>query len=179
MILNKQSLRITCRKVRAKIVNKQEQSQKIIKELAKLPIFSQASSILGYYPLENEVDILPFLKKLKKTKLEVYLPFFDNLDIGSFDNSLRFVDKFNSYEPLVPVKDIALDVIIIPALAYDRRGYRLGQGMGWYDRFLITHPEAFKVGVCFQEQLHNKIPNNEKDQRVDMIISSEEVIICE
>lgn len=178
MIFDKQSLRITCRQVRAKIVNKEAQSQAIISKLLSFPVVIKASSILAYYPLESEIDILPLLSKLQKDHKKIYIPFFKQLKIGLFNNSLNYVDKLKAYEPSRSVLKPPLDVIIIPALAFDRSGYRLGQGFGWYDRFLINYTNVLKIGICFQEQLLAKIPSSEHDQKVDVIITSQEVINC-
>jgi len=178
MIPDKQSLRITCRKVRAKIVNKEEQSQSIVSKLLSMPAIKTAGSILVYYPLEHEVDILPLIKELEKTTKKIYLPFFRQLKVGLFSYSLNYVDKLHSYEPSQAVTNPPLDVMIIPALAYDKKGYRLGQGRGWYDRFLKSYPDSLKMGVCFEQQLLKVLPYTDHDQRVDLIITSQEVINC-
>lgn len=178
MILDKRSLRITCRKVRAQIVNKEEQSRSIISKLASIPALTSAGSILVYYPLKQEVDILPLIEDLKRSNKKIYLPFFKALKIGLLNYQLSYVDKFNSYEPSQSVFDPPLDVIIIPALAFDKAGFRLGHGGGWYDRFLKMYPDAIKIGVCFQEQILKEIPNNAHDQRVNMIVTPQQVINC-
>lgn len=178
MIPDKQSLRITCRKVRAKIVNKEEQSQSIVSKLLSTPAIKTAGSILVYYPLEHEVDILPLIKELEKTPKKIYLPFFTELKVGLLNYPLNYVDKLHSYEPSQAVTNPSLDVIIIPALAYDKKGYRLGQGKGWYDRFLKSYPDSLKIGVCFEQQLLEEVPHNDHDQMVDLIITSHEVINC-
>jgi 5-formyltetrahydrofolate cyclo-ligase len=93
MILDKQSLRITCRKVRAQIVNKEDQSQAIISKLLSFPAVIKAGSLLAYYPLENEIGILPLLSKLERDHKKIYIPFFKQLKIGLFNNSLNNVDN--------------------------------------------------------------------------------------
>lgn len=178
MIPDKQSLRITCRKVRAKIVNKEEQSQSIVSRLLSMPAIKTAGYILVYYPLEHEVDILPLIKELGKTTKKIYLPFFTELKVGLVNYPLNYVDKLNSYEPTQAVTNPPLDVMIIPALAYDKKGHRLGQGGGWYDRFLKSFPDSLKIGVCFEQQLLEAVPYNDHDQRVDMIVTSKQVFNC-
>ena len=63
------------------------------------------------------------------------------------------------------------DIAIIPGLAFDVENYRLGYGGGYYDNFLINHPETFKIGVGYPFQLVNKVAREEHDLSMDLIIT--------
>ena len=70
----------------------------------------------------------------------------------------------------------AIDVIIVPGLAFDRQGGRLGYGSGFYDRFIEHYekrglPHPLKLGVCFETQLLDDVPMEQHDLRVDRIIT--------
>jgi 5-formyltetrahydrofolate cyclo-ligase len=69
-----------------------------------------------------------------------------------------------------------LDVILVPALAFDRSGARLGQGGGWYDRVLAETSHVVAIGVCFDCQLVDAVPVESHDQRVSLIVTEEGVI---
>jgi 5-formyltetrahydrofolate cyclo-ligase len=80
----------------------------------------------------------------------------------------------------VPVDPSAVDVVITPGLAFDRRGHRLGYGGGYYDRYLARlHPAAARVGIAFSVQLVDELPVESVDQPVDVIVTDQEVIRCE
>jgi 5-formyltetrahydrofolate cyclo-ligase len=64
----------------------------------------------------------------------------------------------------------AIDVAIIPGMAFDEAGHRLGRGKGYYDRFLARVPNLYKIGLCFSWQLVAHIPCDEHDIRMDRII---------
>jgi len=69
---------------------------------------------------------------------------------------------------------------VIPGLAFDRDGFRLGYGGGFYDRYVRrTRPEALRVGVCFSEQVVEDVPHGDADERVDRIVTQDGVIVIE
>lgn len=65
------------------------------------------------------------------------------------------------------------DTILVPGLAFDRRGGRLGRGGGFYDRFLERWPNAFRVGVAFSSQLIESVPCEAHDVRVDAVVTED------
>ena len=66
------------------------------------------------------------------------------------------------------------DMIIVPALCFDRQGYRLGQGGGYYDRWLELHPELFSVGLCRERFLQERVPREAHDMRVRCVATEKE-----
>lgn len=64
------------------------------------------------------------------------------------------------------------DVIIVPVLAYDNLGNRLGMGQGWYDRFLASQPQALKVGLAYTESFIDRLPVESHDQALDIIYAA-------
>ena len=71
----------------------------------------------------------------------------------------------------------ALDVIVVPGLAFDPRGYRIGYGAGYYDRTLPRfRPPALAVGVAFDFQLAPDLPSTDNDVPVDLIVTDERVL---
>lgn len=70
-----------------------------------------------------------------------------------------------------------LELILVPGVAFDRRGGRLGRGKGYYDRFL-PKTNAVKVGVCFGERLLARLPLEPHDHRMDAVVTEREMILC-
>ena len=67
-------------------------------------------------------------------------------------------------------------LILVPGLAFDRTGHRLGYGGGYYDSYLKEHPEAKSVGICYSVQMSEEIPLEEHDQLVGLIMNGQETI---
>ena len=65
-----------------------------------------------------------------------------------------------------------IDLIIVPGMAFDNSGHRLGRGKGFYDRFLAQHPDVYTIGLCFDFQYFDKIPSESFDKKVDEVIIS-------
>jgi len=64
------------------------------------------------------------------------------------------------------------DVTIVPGLAFTRSGDRLGQGGGYYDRYLVQHPATYKIGLCFNEQLADTLPGDAHDIPMDEVVTA-------
>lgn len=107
-------------------------------------------------------------------ELENYvIPYFDALAPGAFGifepDAERGACRFTKLEEL--------DLIIVPGLAFDRQGNRLGYGGGYYDR-LLAEIRAPKVALAFAAQIVDAIPTEKHDHGVDFIVTEQEVISC-
>ena len=129
--------------------NKIEATNKVASAIEQLPYFKSASNILLYHSLPDELHA-------------------DNTQLGAF----------NIQEPVgsttVPLSTI--DVAIIPGIAFDKNGIRLGRGKGYYDR-LLCQCDVLKVGICYDFQLMDKLPSDTHDIPMDIIITPKQTII--
>lgn len=73
---------------------------------------------------------------------------------------------------------IAPDILLVPMLGFDRRGRRMGQGGGHYDRYFAKHPKAFRIGIAWSVQEVDEIPIEPTDLPLDAILTEQEYIIC-
>lgn len=129
--------------------------------------------ILSFAPLSREIDITECNKKLASEK-RLFLPRIsqDVLEIY-FVTNLSELQKgpFSLIEPAghspTPLSEI--DLILVPALAFDRNRYRLGYGKGYYDR-LLSKTNAFTLGIGFQEQLIPQLPRENHDIPLDALL---------
>ncbi|RMD47596.1 MAG: 5-formyltetrahydrofolate cyclo-ligase [Aquificota bacterium] len=155
----------------------EKESNIIVKKLINLPEIKKAKYILLYYPHKNEVNILPLFQILKGKIL--LLPRTDSKDIfpvmvNSLENLKK--GKFGILEPEGnPVQIEKIDVVIVPAIAFDKKGHRLGYGKGYYDRFLKNF-KGTKIGVAYDFQVVEEIPKEEHDIPVDLIITPSQII---
>ncbi|MFT3737925.1 MAG: 5-formyltetrahydrofolate cyclo-ligase [Breznakibacter sp.] len=153
------------------------QSQSIFQKVEQLPAFHQASHILAYWSMLKEVDTHFFVEKWTAEK-HVYLPVVQGEDLQlvrfSGRGQMARHPRFFIYEPLgdVFVELSKISLAIVPGLAFDRHGRRLGKGGGFYDRFLPKLTNAQKIGVAFAEQMVDEIPVEPHDRSVDLVISA-------
>ncbi len=153
-------------------------ADEVFDQLEKTAAFLLADRILMYHSLPDELSTHRFLNKWHGKK-NFYLPRVNgvNLEILPYDESRLELGAFHIEEPtgnnIVPAEDIEL--IIVPAVAYDRSGNRLGRGKGFYDRLLAT-TKATKVGVGYEFQIVDEIPAEPHDVKMDMVITQKTVI---
>lgn len=152
---------------------KLEAAEMAFGRLEETAAFMMADRILMYHSLPDELSTHRFLEKWNKQKT-FYLPRVNgvNLEILPYDQSRLELGAFHIEEPTgtdaVDVNQIEL--IIVPAVAYDRNGNRLGRGKGFYDR-LLASTKATKIGVAYEFQLVDEIPAEPHDVPMDMIIT--------
>lgn len=137
--------------------------------------FMMADRILMYHSLPDEISTLEFLDRWAPSK-RFFLPRVNgvNLDILPYDRSRLQLGAFQIEEPqgddTADISDI--EMIIVPGVAYDRRGNRVGRGKGFYDR-LLAGTKALKVGVAYDFQLVDEIDAEPHDVKVDVIITDQ------
>lgn len=135
--------------------------------------FLMASRILMYHSLPDELPTLEFIDKWHGVK-QFYLPRVNgvNLDILPYDKSRLRLGAFHIEEPQGDdVADVSeIEMIVVPAVAYDRNGNRVGRGKGYYDRLLATS-RAVKVGLAYDFQVVDEIDAEPHDVRVDVVIT--------
>lgn len=154
-------------------------AEQVFARLEQTAAFLMAEKILMYHSLPDELSTHAFLRKWADRK-RFFLPRVNgvNLDILPYDESRLELGAFHIEEPTGEntVDPSELELIIVPAVAYDRRGNRLGRGKGFYDRLLQT-TKATKIGVAYDFQLLDEIPAEPHDVPVDVVISQSTHII--
>ena len=166
-------------------------SNAVCERLSNTSLYKQAKTIMAYYPLKGEVAILELIRKAKDNKRWCF-PVMDlkakNLRIFQVRRTAHTIqDNFLSGPFGVMEPDTSknqeldsrqIDVVIVPALAFDRAKNRLGRGGGFYDRFLpMLTPPTVTVGLAFDFQIIDNLPvDGGFDQKVDTVISEHEII---
>lgn len=173
--MEKSEIRRKMRNLRAMLsdADKMSASERVFAMLEKTAQFMMADRILMYHSLPDEVSTHAFLEKWGDRK-SFFLPRVNgvNLDILPYDKSRLELGAFHIEEP--SGDDLcdpdSIELIIVPAVAYDHSGNRLGRGKGFYDRLLQTS-KATKIGVAYDFQLVEEIPVEEHDVPVDIVIT--------
>lgn len=160
---------------------KDKKSSVICAHFAKLIVELQESSNLVspfnlglYAPMTDEVSFKS-LKLIGAPSATFAYPFsedgkmdFRRCTFEELEESAIFGVKLKT--PPKTAEKITPDLLIIPGLAFDENGGRLGRGKGFYDRFL-SHFKGIKVGICFEEQLIDTVPREDHDVIVDFVVS--------
>ena len=145
-----------------------------------LTYHSSLHTILAYWPLPDEVDIRPLIDELVAQGKTVLLPKVtgdETMELRRYTSRADLAEgAFHIMEPIGdPFTDYdQIDVALIPGMAFDAAGHRLGRGKGYYDRFLsslITHHSSLLIGVCFPFQRVAKVPSEEHDIMMSEVIS--------
>ena len=137
------------------------------------PPANQPTSILTYLAFRNEPDLGLLFGLLPQIRWVVPRIEGRRLVLHPYDPAHLVRHRFGMLEPAadLPVVDPAtLDLVLVPGVAFDRRGGRLGFGGGYYDRLLPTTP-ALRVAVTYDECLADTLPCGEHDQRMDWIVT--------
>ncbi len=135
--------------------------------------------IAGYLPIGSEIDCLPLLNMLAAAGVPLCLPV-----VTAPDATLTFrrwspgdptvTGSFGISEPAAAASEVSPQIVLVPMLAFDRQGHRLGYGGGYYDRtlkVLRTAGDIVAIGVAFAGQLRDKVPVSENDQPLDWILT--------
>jgi len=143
-------------------------------------------TVMVYVPKPPEVDTMPLIRYLLQQGIRVVVPIIERetrtLRLSCLEDPGDLViSTFSVPEPTgkeIPVCGEDLEVVIVPLLAFDRAGHRLGYGAGYYDRFLSSYPQAKKIGVAFSCQEIKSVPNDDNDVAMDLIVTEREIIAC-
>lgn len=169
----KEQLRRRFRTVRRSLPDRAERSARIWTRVEGLSAYRRARCVMGYSSIAGEPDTSTFVARLERLGRRVVVP--EDLCLrclGAEPCSDHDADAAASIELLA-----AIDLVVVPGLAFSPRGERLGQGGGWYDRFLAglsTRPvgeRAAIVGVCFIEQLVDDLPTEPHDVRMGTVVT--------
>lgn len=163
---------------------KQELDNKIVQNLIALNKFCDAETVLCYMSTPSEIDTTSIISMLLQKNRGVAVPrcIDDSRDMEFYSiTSLGQTEKrtFGVYEPnpqtCEKLRDFRNSVCILPGLGFDREGYRLGYGKGYYDRFLSSYGGP-KIGLCYEKCLFNELPRGYFDVAADIIITENEII---
>lgn len=182
----KSELRKHFRKLRKSILEKSEKDFSICKNVIKSDLFRNSKQILCYYPLDDEINTLSIIEAALECKKRTALPYCTDSN-GNMDfyyiNSLEDL-KIGSYNIMEPdidicekVTDFNNSLCIVPAFSFDRKGFRLGYGKGYYDRFLKKFT-INSIGLCYNSFLSDSLPADDYDAAVDYIAAEDKITLC-
>lgn len=172
----KKELRLRLYNLQASLTESEEkkESKEIIQRIEKSPHFQKAKWVMAYWPMPHEVDLRDLI--IRRSDKNWVLP--------AIENGILILKRFEGEESLLVSKHFGIlepngdsinnfeqiDLVLVPGVAFDRDGGRLGHGKGYYDNLLPKLKNSFKIGVGFSYQLVDKVPCEAHDYKLDGVI---------
>jgi 5-formyltetrahydrofolate cyclo-ligase len=154
---DKRSVRAEMRALRRALTDQAERSDRLWSYVRSLDVVSNARVVMVFDSIPGEPITAPFIAWCRSEGKTVVLP-----------------------EDEPPPRPQSVDVVIVPGTAFTPAGDRLGQGGGWYDRFLPkTRPDCTTIGVGFEPQLVDHLPTEPHDVRLDVVITDAGTTLCQ
>ena len=183
----KSELRKSPKELRNKMPQKEaaQLSLSAAKRFISSELYKNSKIIMLYWPIGNETDTRYILEEIYKDKKIAVLPVTDPqtdsilpVCINKYTEMAEGAYKIQEPKDKITIKKEDIDVVIVPGIAFDRTGARVGFGKGCYDRFL-KNTKAKKIGYCYAYQITDKILSDDFDINMDCLITEKELVICE
>ena len=160
-----------------------KRSERIVEAVEKLDAIVSAKRVALFWPIEsrNEVDLRALDARLRARGVEIAYPSIE--DDGAMVFRLATVEDLAEHAlgfhgaPGHANEPESLDAIVVPALALDEHGRRLGYGAGFYDRALARYASAKKIGVAFDFQLLAEVPVSPNDVAMDVVVTDARTLV--
>jgi 5-formyltetrahydrofolate cyclo-ligase len=183
----KAAVRSRLRAVRQAIPRQERASMasRVESRLMELPAVDQARTVLLFYAFGSEVPTKGLILRLLERGRRVLLPFLEASTMEAAELRSDQILVSTSYGPKepperVPVDPGEVDAVITPGLGFDRSGYRIGYGGGYYDQYLRRlGPHATRIGIGFHAQLIQRVPHGPRDERLDWVVTDQESVACQ
>ena len=175
--MNKKELRSCIRQQKRAMTTTQieEKSRMLGQLFAQSKLYQQAKTIYGYLPYNQEVRTVPMLQKALEDGKRVAVPkvygdemrFIYLTDLTAVETGYAGIP-----EPIAddPVADDPTALVLMPGLAFDPAGHRIGYGGGFYDKFLQQEPEHPTLALCYDFQMLTSLETEEHDIPVDCVL---------
>ena len=157
-------------------------SEQISQKVLMWDVYQKAGAVFCYYPLGNEVSLMPVIKDaLQKGKRLAFpkvsgnsMRFYEVTDLRDFCEG-----SFHVMEPDNACKKAEWEYALCftPGSAFDREGGRFGYGKGYYDRYFEKHPRLLRAGIAYENQVEEKLPTEDFDIPINYLIT-EQGISC-
>jgi 5-formyltetrahydrofolate cyclo-ligase len=156
----------------------EEKSRRIMERLKEIEPLRQARVIMAYSSIRNEVNLWPYLEEMLRQGKTILLPRVegDMLEAVEFRAQGKCrISSFGIQEPLGPGQPLeSIEAVLVPGVAFDGNGHRLGYGRGFYDRFLPgLPPSVFLCGVAYEFQIVDAVFPEEQDIPMHWIVSEQ------
>lgn len=185
--MDKKTLRSELKAARSKITQQQADaaSALITRHIVACDAYRKAKRIMGYLAFGREACVDDVLAEAIADGKEVYVPFITSATefipariYNLHDFALDCYGIRSARQPFATIEAAQLDLILVPGVAFDRQGNRMGMGAGYYDRFLPQAEQAVTVGVTYDALVQEALVTNEYDVPVQFLAAESGIICC-
>ena len=173
----KKRLRLSMKNRRSENENRDLKEERLVRYA--LELVGEKKSVFVYLSFSSEATTDKLVEALLSAGVAVYAPRVEGKEMVAvpLDEDSDFaLSDYGVREPLGEAYEGEIEAAIVPLLAVDPRGVRLGYGGGYYDKFFAKHPEIFKVGYGYEFQIVDELPEEETDVRLNAIVTDVRVI---
>ncbi|GAA6325403.1 5-formyltetrahydrofolate cyclo-ligase [Fusobacterium ulcerans] len=156
----------------------EETSEKITEALLKSSYFEEAETVMSYMSFKNEIDTHEINNAVLSSGKKLILPRTvgkEKMEAVEYGKGLKR-GAMGIEEPIGEEYAGKIDLIIVPGVAFDKEGNRIGFGRGYYDRFLENYSDSVKISIAYDFQLVEKIEAEKHDKKVDIIFLKNNLI---
>ncbi|AYN24664.1 5-formyltetrahydrofolate cyclo-ligase [Buchnera aphidicola] len=189
LLQNRKEIRSYIRIIRNSITLTQQydESNKILKTIFNCDFIHNSKNIACFLSFDGEINTYPLILKLWLKKKNVFLPIISSMFskklffVRFTSQSILYYNQYNILEPFYNIQDIILesnlDLIIVPLVAFDHKGVRLGMGGGFYDRFLMhwKTKKFIPIGIAYDFQRVNYIPRQPWDVSLPIVLTPNKI----
>ena len=175
--MNKQELRRTIRERKRAMTEEEivERSNALAEKFYNSPAYQAASTIYGYLPYNQEVRTVPMLQRALDDGKRVAVPkvYGDEMRFIYLEDLTQVSKGYAGIpEPIAdaPVAEDQRALVLMPGLAFDPQGHRIGYGGGFYDKFLAKEPHHPTLALCYEFQMQAHLDTEEFDIPVDTVL---------
>lgn len=175
--MDKNELRRTIRARKRAMTEKEivSRSEKLGQLFAQSDAYKAAKTIYGYLPYNQEVRTVPMLEQALKDGKQVAVPkvYGEEMKFLYLDDLTKVSKGYAGIpEPIAdePVADDETALVLMPGLAFDPQGHRIGYGGGFYDKFLAAEPNHPTLALCYEFQMLTRLDTEEHDIPVDTVL---------
>jgi len=143
-----------------------DMSQAICAHLMGWSAFQRAHAVVAYTPLGAEADPTHAVENARAAGISIFVPNWQ-------DGAIEFVDDKSTRSPDTERSDL---LMLVPGVAFDLRGARLGRGEGWYDRALSRFAGAVRAGIAFEGQILQRLPEEPWDVPMHFLVTERRVL---
>lgn len=170
---------------RRKLIDRERRAKlnsSLCERLWALEAYKNADTVLLYFPIKGEPDLAPFALRCLSDGKSLAYPLCDTVShtlsfhkVSSLDDLILGAYNIPEPDPRLPqITDFCHALCVTPAIAFDRDGYRLGYGGGFYDRFFKAF-DGVSVGAVYEELVLASLPRGENDMSVDLVLTQNSI----
>jgi len=165
-----------------------QRNEKICKNMLASAAFGYADVLLMYYPKPDEIDIRPVAEAALAAGKKIAFPRCNPADHTMVFHFVSSLDElcpgsYNIMEPSAALPAFTTDMAencnvacIVPAVVFDKKGFRIGYGGGYYDKYLSRHPDHPTMAAAFEFQIFDEVPAEDTDILPDQIVTESRIL---